>query len=73
MLEEENKNLKDQEYIEKLRKENAKLKESLSPEVKERKEKINSKPSEFLYYVLESIKLGEKATLRNFNNKIIIH
>ncbi|MEY2392835.1 hypothetical protein [Wolbachia endosymbiont of Tettigetta isshikii] len=73
MLEEENKNLKEQEYIEKLRKENAKLKESLSPEVKERKEKINSKPSEFLYYVLESIKLGEKATLRNFNNKIIIH
>ncbi|MDG7056891.1 MAG: hypothetical protein LKM43_01950 [Wolbachia endosymbiont of Penenirmus auritus] len=49
----------------------------------ERKEKINGKPSEFLYYVLESIKLEEKgdkekdskveATLRNFNNKIIIH
>ena len=44
----------------------------------ERKEKINGKPSEFLYYVLESIKLGEKdnkveATLRNLNNKVIIH
>ncbi|MDG7053309.1 MAG: hypothetical protein LKM45_05540 [Wolbachia endosymbiont of Alcedoecus sp.] len=83
MLEEENKNLKEREYIEKLRKENAKLKESLSPEVKERKEKINGKPSEFLYYVLESIKLEERgdkekdskveATLRNLNNKIIIH
>lgn len=39
----------------------------------ERQEKINGKPSEFLYYILESIKLGEKTTLRNFNNKIIIH
>ncbi|MDR2978001.1 MAG: hypothetical protein LBU56_00905 [Rickettsiales bacterium] len=43
--------------------------------------KINGKPREFLYYVLESVKLGEKdnkekkveATLRNLNNKIIIH
>ncbi|MFP3024903.1 MAG: hypothetical protein ACEY3L_01115 [Wolbachia sp.] len=45
------------------------------------KEKINGKPSDFLYYLLESIKLEEKdnkekkveATLRNFDNKIIIH
>ncbi|WP_353270211.1 hypothetical protein [Wolbachia endosymbiont (group A) of Myopa testacea] len=45
------------------------------------KEKINGKPSEFLYYLLESIKLEEKdnkekkveATLRDFDNKIIIH
>ncbi|XCA33470.1 MAG: hypothetical protein ABS808_01170 [Wolbachia endosymbiont of Polyergus mexicanus] len=45
------------------------------------KEKINGNPSEFLYYLLESIKLEEKdnkekkveATLRNFDNKIIIH
>ncbi|WP_264731693.1 hypothetical protein [Wolbachia endosymbiont (group A) of Sphaerophoria taeniata] len=45
------------------------------------KEKINGKPSDFLYYLLESIKLEEKdnkekkveATLRDFDNKIIIH
>ncbi len=45
------------------------------------KEKINGNPSDFLYYLLESIKLEEKdnkekkveATLRNFDNKIIIH
>ncbi|QMV45766.1 hypothetical protein HC358_01300 [Wolbachia pipientis] len=46
------------------------------------KEKINGKASDFLYYLLESIKLKEKsdqkekvseATLRNFDNKIIIH
>ncbi|MFP3021383.1 MAG: hypothetical protein ACEY3F_08930 [Wolbachia sp.] len=45
------------------------------------KEKINGKASDFLYYLLESIKLEEKdnkekkveATLRNFDNKIIIH
>ncbi|WP_375316165.1 hypothetical protein [Wolbachia endosymbiont (group A) of Colletes cunicularius] len=45
------------------------------------KEKINGNPSEFLHYILESIKLEEKdnkekkveATLRNFDNKIIIH
>ena len=46
------------------------------------KEKINGKVSDFLYYLLESIKLEEKgdkgekigeATLRNFDNKIIIH
>lgn len=45
------------------------------------KEKINGNPSEFLYYLLESIKLEEKdnkekkveATLRNFDKKIIIH
>ncbi|MGL9731998.1 MAG: hypothetical protein ACR5KX_04370 [Wolbachia sp.] len=42
-------------------------------ETNERQEKINGKSSEFLYYVLESIKLGEKATLRNLDNKIIIH
>ncbi|MGL9717333.1 MAG: hypothetical protein ACR5K9_01280 [Wolbachia sp.] len=48
----------------------------------ERQEKINGKPRQFLYYLLESIKLEEKddqgkkvgeATLRNFDNKIIIH
>ncbi|MDR2609788.1 MAG: hypothetical protein LBC06_04340, partial [Rickettsiales bacterium] len=53
-----------QERIEKFKK---------GQEVKVQKEQIDGKPSEFLYYVLESIKLGEKATLRNFNNKIIIH
>lgn len=45
------------------------------------KEKINGKASEFLHYILESIKLEEKdnkekkveATLRDFDNKIIIH
>ncbi|WP_341812367.1 hypothetical protein [Wolbachia endosymbiont (group A) of Conops quadrifasciatus] len=45
------------------------------------KEKINGNPSEFLYYLLESIKLEEKdnkekkveATLRDFDNKIIVH
>ncbi|WP_353282256.1 hypothetical protein [Wolbachia endosymbiont (group A) of Myopa testacea] len=49
--------------------------------IDEWKEKINGKPSDFLYYLLESIKLEEKdnkeekveATLRDFDNKIIIH
>ncbi|WP_353275587.1 hypothetical protein [Wolbachia endosymbiont (group A) of Pipizella viduata] len=50
-------------------------------ETDEWEKKINGKPSDFLYYLLESIKLEEKdnkekkveATLRNFDNKIIIH
>lgn len=50
-------------------------------EIKEWEKEINGKASEFLYYLLESIKLEEKdnkekkveATLRNFDNKIIIH
>ncbi len=45
------------------------------------KEKINGKPSDFLYYLLESIKLEEKdnkekkveATLRDFDNKVTIY
>ncbi|WP_264330907.1 hypothetical protein [Wolbachia endosymbiont (group B) of Erebia ligea] len=45
--------------------------------------KINGKASEFFFYLLESIKLEEKkddkeekvseVTLRNFDNKVIIH
>lgn len=47
------------------------------------KKKINGKASEFFFYLLESIKLEEKkddkgekvseVTLRNFDNKVIIH
>ncbi|QOD37927.1 hypothetical protein [Candidatus Wolbachia massiliensis] len=62
--------------------ENSEKKLAEQEKTDEWKEKINSKPSEFLYHVLESIKLEEKddqenkvseSTLRNFNNKIIIH
>ncbi|MDR0288647.1 MAG: hypothetical protein LBH78_01120 [Rickettsiales bacterium] len=80
---EKNELLKSQQRTRELEKENTKLEKELSEQEKtdERQEKINGKPSEFLYYVLESIKLGEKddkekkveATLRNLNNKIIIH
>lgn len=67
-----------------LEKENAKLEKELSKQGKteEWREKINGKASEFLYYLLESIKLEEKddneekvgeRTLKSFNNKIIIH
>lgn len=46
------------------------------------KKKVNGKASEFFFYLLESIKLEEKddkgekvseVTLRNFDNKVIIH
>jgi hypothetical protein len=72
---EKNELLKSQQRTRELEKENTKLEKELSEqkEMDEWQEKINGKPSEFLYYILESIKLGEKATLRNFNNKIIIH
>ncbi|MCM1001573.1 MAG: hypothetical protein KTV72_04625, partial [Wolbachia endosymbiont of Melophagus ovinus] len=82
---EKNELLKSQQRTRELEKENAKLEKELSEqeETDERQEKINGKPSEFLYYVLESIKLEERgdkekdskveATLRNLNNKIIIH
>ena len=67
-----------------LEKENIKLEKELSEQEKtdKWKEKINGKASEFLYYLLESIKLEEKddneekvgeKTLKSFNNKIIIH
>ncbi|WP_341821266.1 hypothetical protein [Wolbachia endosymbiont (group A) of Myopa testacea] len=63
------------------KKEKLEQKKSEQKETDEWKEKINGKPSEFLYYLLESIKLEEKdnkekkveATLRDFDNKIIIH
>ncbi|WCR58151.1 hypothetical protein [Wolbachia endosymbiont of Ctenocephalides felis wCfeJ] len=58
-----------------------KLKEKLSElkETEQWREKTNGKPSEFLYYLLESIRLAGKdskeieATLRNFDNRVIIH
>ncbi len=81
---EKNRLLRSIKRTKELEKENAKLEKELPEQEKtdEWKEKINGKPSEFLYYLLESIKLeakgdkGEKigeATLRNFDNKIIIH
>ncbi len=75
--------MKLQQEIKDLQEENAKLKKE-SPEQEEInkwQKSINGNPSEFLHYILESIKLEEKdnkekkveATLRNFDNKIIIH
>ncbi|WP_265022084.1 hypothetical protein [Wolbachia endosymbiont (group A) of Icerya purchasi] len=63
------------------KKEKLEQKKSEQEKTDEWKEKINSKPSDFLYYLLESIKLEEKdnkeekveATLRNFDNKVTIH
>ncbi|WP_341823633.1 hypothetical protein [Wolbachia endosymbiont (group A) of Agelastica alni] len=64
------------------KKEKLEQKKSEQEKTDEWKEKINGKASDFLYYLLESIKLEEKgdkgekigeATLRNFDNKIIIH
>lgn len=80
---EKNRLLRSIKRTKELEKENAKLEKEL-PEQEETdkwKEKINDNPSDFLYYLLESIKLEEKdnkekkveATLRNFDNKIIIH
>ncbi|WP_265027205.1 hypothetical protein [Wolbachia endosymbiont (group A) of Bombylius major] len=63
------------------KKEKLEQKKSEQEKTDEWKEKINGKPSDFLYYLLESIKLEEKdnkeekveATLRNFDNKVTIH
>ncbi|RDD34992.1 ATPase involved in DNA repair [Wolbachia endosymbiont of Cylisticus convexus] len=81
---EKNRLLKSKKRTKELEKENTKLERELSEQEKtdEWKEKINGKPSEFLYYLLESVKLEEKddneekvgeRTLKSFNNKIIIH
>ncbi|WP_265036918.1 hypothetical protein [Wolbachia endosymbiont (group A) of Anomoia purmunda] len=80
---EKNRLLRSIKRTKELEKENAKLEKELPEQEKtdEWKEKINGKPSEFLYYLLESIKLEEKdnkekkveATLRNFDNKVTIH
>ncbi|WCR59774.1 MAG: hypothetical protein PG978_001222 [Wolbachia endosymbiont of Ctenocephalides felis wCfeF] len=75
ILDEELARLEKEERMEEKREKIKNLKEARpkQKEIKEWKKEINGKPSEFLYYVLESIKLGEKATLRNLHNKIIIH
>ncbi|WCR57828.1 hypothetical protein [Wolbachia endosymbiont of Ctenocephalides felis wCfeJ] len=75
ILDEELARLEKEERMEEKREKIKNLKEARpkQKEIKEWKKEINGKPSEFLYYVLESIKLGEKATLRNLDNKIIIH
>jgi DNA-binding ferritin-like protein len=75
ILDEELARLEKEEKMEEKREKIKNLKEARpkQKEIKEWKKEINGKPREFLYYVLESIKLGEKATLRNLNNKIIIH
>ncbi|UIP92437.1 hypothetical protein JSQ73_004520 [Wolbachia endosymbiont of Anopheles demeilloni] len=81
---EKNRLLKSKKRTKKLEKENAKLEKELSEQEKadEWKKKINGKASEFFFYLLESIKLEEKddkgekvseVTLRNFDNKVIIH
>lgn len=75
--------MKLQQEIKDLQEENAKLKKE-SPEQEEInkwQKSINGKPSEFLHYILESIKLEEKdnkekkveATLQDFDNKVTIH
>uniref|UniRef100_A0A3B0IVZ4 Uncharacterized protein n=1 Tax=Wolbachia endosymbiont of Aleurodicus dispersus TaxID=1288877 RepID=A0A3B0IVZ4_9RICK len=81
---EKNRLLKSKQRMKELEKENAKLEKELSEQEKteEWREKINGRASEFLYYLLEFIKLkinndaGEElseVTLRNFDNKVIIH
>lgn len=80
---EKNRLLKSKKRTKELEKENTKLERELSEQEKmdEWREKINGKASDFLYYLLESIKLEEKdskeekreLTLRDFDNKIIIH
>ncbi|WP_353280387.1 hypothetical protein [Wolbachia endosymbiont (group B) of Silvanus unidentatus] len=81
---EKNRLLKSKKRTKELEKENAKLEKELSEQEKTDKwrEKINGKASEFFFYLLESIKLEEKddkgekvseVTLRNFDNKVIIH
>ncbi|MDG7055953.1 MAG: hypothetical protein LKM44_00440 [Wolbachia endosymbiont of Meromenopon meropis] len=73
-LRKQNEALKLEQEIRGLQKENIRLEKELfeQEKINERQKKINDKPSEFLYYLLESIKLDEKATLRNLDNKIII-
>ncbi|WP_341816998.1 hypothetical protein [Wolbachia endosymbiont (group A) of Agelastica alni] len=83
ILDEELARLGKEERIEEKREKIKNLKEARpkQKEIKEWKEKINGKPSDFLYYLLKFIKLEEKdnkekkveATLRDFDNKIIIH
>ncbi|MCA7009989.1 coiled-coil domain-containing protein [Wolbachia endosymbiont of Tribolium confusum] len=81
---EKNRLLKSKKRTKELEKENAKLEKELSEQEKadEWKKKVNGKASEFFFYLLESIKLEEKddkgekvseVTLRNFDNKVIIH
>ncbi|MGL9759243.1 MAG: hypothetical protein ACR5LA_11020 [Wolbachia sp.] len=76
--------LKSKKRMKELEKENAKLEKELSKQEKidEWRKKINGKASEFLYYLLEFIKLKinddaeeepSEVTLRNFDNKVIIH
>lgn len=78
------KNLELEEENNRLIKKEQKLTQKKSEQEKmdEWREKINGKASDFLYYLLESIKLEEKddneekigeRTLKSFNNKIIIH
>ncbi|WP_265015960.1 hypothetical protein [Wolbachia endosymbiont (group A) of Anoplius nigerrimus] len=63
------------------KKEKLEQKKSEQEKTDEWKEKINGKPSDFLYYLLESIKLEEKdnkekkveATLQDFDNKVTIY
>lgn len=84
ILDEELARLEKEKRMEEKREKIKNLKEARpkQKEIKKWKEKINGKASEFLYYLLESIKLEEKgdkgekigeATLRNFDNKIMIH
>ncbi|WP_341815662.1 MULTISPECIES: coiled-coil domain-containing protein [unclassified Wolbachia] len=81
---EKNRLLKSKKRMKELEQENAKLEKELSEQEKmdEWRKKINGKASEFFFYLLESIKLEEKddkgekvseVTLRNFDNKVIIH
>ncbi|WP_264730094.1 coiled-coil domain-containing protein [Wolbachia endosymbiont (group B) of Episyrphus balteatus] len=72
--------LKSKKRMKELEQENAKLEKELSEQEKmdEWRKKVNGKASDFLYYLLESIKLEEKEekrelTLRDFDNKIIIY
>ncbi|WP_353277128.1 hypothetical protein [Wolbachia endosymbiont (group B) of Villa cingulata] len=75
--------LKSKKRMKELEQENAKLEKELSEQEKmdEWRKKVNGKASDFLYYLLESIKLEEKdkkeekreLTLRDFDNKIIIY
>ncbi|WP_264684876.1 MULTISPECIES: bZIP transcription factor [unclassified Wolbachia] len=80
---EKNRLLKSKKRMKELEQENAKLEKELSEQEKmdEWRKKVNGKASDFLYYLLESIKLEEKdkkeekreLTLRDFDNKIIIY
>ncbi|MFT4313729.1 MAG: coiled-coil domain-containing protein [Wolbachia pipientis] len=81
---EKHRSLKSKKRMKELEKENIKLEKELSKQEKtdEWRKKINGKASEFLYYLLEFIKLKinddteeepSEVTLRNFDNKVIIH